>query len=173
MKSKKDSSVNIQNKSLNRVHQLAEPAFKSTTSFETGRENQYSKYAIIRIPFVFIGMYNPQASYDGYQVPPGMVLVAASQQQEQSYPRVIEASHQQQSYPRVIEASHQQQSYPRVIEASHQQPHTVVSQYQPTPMVHSNSFKTNRGAHPPPAYKVQPVNNMLQNNCIEQLFFFT
>ncbi len=98
-------------------------------------------------------MYNQQTNFDGYQVPPGMVLVAAPQQE--------------QSYPRVIEASHQQQSYPRVIEASQQQPHAIVSQYQPSTVVHSNSFKTNRAVPPPSTHKIQPINNMLQNNCIK------
>ena len=92
-------------------------------------------------------MYNQQPNFDGYQVPPGMVLVAAPQ--EQAYPRVIESSHQQQSYPRMIEPSYQQQSYPRTIEPSQtQQPRPTMSQYAPS------------------AHQVQPVNHTLQNSCM-------
>jgi hypothetical protein len=123
-------------------------------------------------------MYNQQTNFDGFQVPSGMMLVAAPQQQ-QTFPRVIEPS-QQQTFPRVIEPS-QQQMFPRVIEPSQQQTfpkviepyqqqqqtYPTVSQYNPSAVAHSNSFKTSRVAQPLSTHRIQPVDNMLQNNCIK------
>jgi hypothetical protein len=115
-------------------------------------------------------MYNQQTNFDGFQVPQGMMLVAApqQQQQEQTFPRVIEPSQHQQPFPRVIEPSQYQQQFPRVIEPSQQQQtYPTVSQYNPSIVAHSNSFKTNRVAQPQSTHKIQPVDNMLQNNCIK------
>jgi hypothetical protein len=52
----------------------------------------------------------------------------------------------------------QEQSFPRTIEPS---------QHKTSTVAHSNSFKNNRIAPPPSAHKIQPINNMLQNNCIK------
>lgn len=58
-------------------------------------------------------MSNPQNSFNGYQVPQGMMLVPMPQQQVQVQP--------------------------------------IVSQYKPSNVTHSNSFKHNKVAPPPPS----------------------
>ncbi len=82
-----------------------------------------------------------QTTLDGFQVPPGMMLVPAPQQTQQQ-PR------QSQQQPQ------QSQTYANV------------SQYIPPTLNHNPSFKMNRVAPPPaPVHNTQTVNHHLPNNC--------
>ncbi len=93
-------------------------------------------------------MSNQQTTFDGFQVPPGMMLVPAPQQQQQQ-------QQQHQSFSRIIESSQQPQTHP------------TVSQYKPPTVTQSNSFKTNKVAPPPSIYHSQPINHTQPPNCIE------
>jgi len=88
-------------------------------------------------------MYYQQTTNDGFQVPPGMMLVPASQQQQPSFPRVIEPS----------------QQYP------------TVSQNKPSTLNYNNSLKNNKVAPPPLVHNRQQGNQILSNNCIEFQIF--
>lgn len=126
---------------MNIKQKLPEPSTQITSSFQTGKRNdEYIFYLYL----FFIGMSYQQTNPNGYQLPPGMMLVPAPQQQQQ-----------EQSFPRVIEASHQQH-----------QMHPTVTQYQPSTVAPSNSFRTSR-VPPPSDNKIQPVNHAFQNNCIK------
>ncbi len=89
---------------------------------------------------------------DGYQLPPGMMLVAAPQQQ----PMPMYNGPSQQPMPMYNGPSQQPQVYP------------TISQYQPPTIINNNSLKNNKVAPPPPTsmYHTQTASQPLPLNCI-------
>jgi hypothetical protein len=110
-------------------------------------------------------MSHQQISMDGFQLPPGMMLVAAPQQQPQSqiYSTIPQLPLQMystipqqplQMYPTISQQQIQPQMYP------------AMSQYQPHTMAHNTALKNNKVAPPPSSLNNQTVNQILPNNCI-------
>lgn len=84
-------------------------------------------------------MSNQQSTVDGFQVPPGMMLVPVPQQ-------------------------YQQQTLPRTIEPS-QQPAAL--QYKTSTVTNNNSFKRNKVAPPPSAHNTQTGSHATVSNCMD------